>query len=560
MSFTETVVNKLATGWRSRRADRRSFLAGAAVVGSAVATSPWRWATTPISAYDAVCGEGALCEQGWSVFCCSINAGANQCPPGSFVAGWWKADNSGFCCGSARYYIDCNAMCGSDWQCRCGSGSCDQRRVACNQFRYGQCHQEIACYGPVVCRVVTCTPPWQFDASCTATSLTDNRTVTHSAPCLPGNCPSELTKFYYDRGGPGGRYGPVTAPERNSAAGGRVMTTRGALIYQLRTGGVQVATGAVLAKYRALEGSRGPLGEISAPMSTATDGGTTATVATFQHGMIVAAPGWTRAIRGTVYDHWRRMGGFRLLGFPMEDQAVAGTGIRQLFQRGVIYDFPGYPPFLVNNHYLSLYREMGYAGGLLGAPRSDEVRPTDGRQYYTTFEKGRMYWTPERGAVALLQPLFDAWKATGAERGPLGYPTGVQKRYPNGSHAMAFQKGNLYYTKAHGAHMIFEPFLAKWRNTGSTVHSRLGLPITDRVDRSGSSRVTTEHGAMVSSAAYGVHLVYGPIYKVWQAAGAEGGRFGLPRTDVFAVGDRTRCDFQGGILVYDPATGKVSEL
>ena len=42
-----------------------------------------------------------------------------------------------------------------------------------------------ACYGPVVCRVATCTPPWRYDPSCTTSSATDNRTVNHGAPCLP---------------------------------------------------------------------------------------------------------------------------------------------------------------------------------------------------------------------------------------------------------------------------------------------------------------------------------------------------------------------------------------
>ena len=182
------MVNGLSTRLAGRRVGRRSFLAGAAVVGSAVATHPWQYATRPLTAYASVCGSGAACDEGWSAFCCTIT-GANQCPPGSFVAGWWKADRSGFCCGSARYYIDCNASCGSNWKCHCASGTCDQRRVACNQFRYGQCHTEIDCYGPVVCRVITCTPPWQFDTACGTTSLTDNSTASHSRPVPTGHLP-----------------------------------------------------------------------------------------------------------------------------------------------------------------------------------------------------------------------------------------------------------------------------------------------------------------------------------------------------------------------------------
>ncbi len=89
--------------------------------------------------------------------------------------------------------MDCNAFAGGPWQCRCAEGTCDQRRVACNQFRYGQCRPDVSAAqtGPVVCRVVSCTPPWQqfADSQCSSASLTDNRTVSHTAPCLAGTAP-----------------------------------------------------------------------------------------------------------------------------------------------------------------------------------------------------------------------------------------------------------------------------------------------------------------------------------------------------------------------------------
>ena len=101
------------------------------------------------------------------------------------MGGWWKADHSSYCGGGARYYIDCNAFAGDHtYTCHCASGTCDQRRVACNQFRYGQCNQQIGPYGPVVCRVVSCRPPWEYDSTCRTASATDNATADHNAPCL----------------------------------------------------------------------------------------------------------------------------------------------------------------------------------------------------------------------------------------------------------------------------------------------------------------------------------------------------------------------------------------
>ena len=189
----------------ARHSDRRGFLRKSAIVGSALAAAPTAYALKPGSAYAAVCscsGQscdcGARCCDGYTEFCCTIS-GRNRCPPGSIMAGWWKADGSGFCGPNApRYYMDCNAGCGScgcgstgvcggecsGTRCGCANGSCANRKAGCTRFRYGQCNQHIACVGPIICRVVSCLPPWSFDATCTRAVATDNNTRSHDAACL----------------------------------------------------------------------------------------------------------------------------------------------------------------------------------------------------------------------------------------------------------------------------------------------------------------------------------------------------------------------------------------
>jgi hypothetical protein len=190
VGLSERLVNRLAglgggTG-------RRGFLGGAALVGAALATDPVTYLTRPVSAYSTVCGPDSACADGYTVFCCTINNGNNSCPPNSFIGGWWKADHSSYCGGAARYYIDCNAYRATKPPCRCNDRTCDQRRVSCNQFRYGQCNTQIPWSetGPVLCRVVSCTPPWQqYGGVCTSSSATDNRTAEHNAPCLQRSVP-----------------------------------------------------------------------------------------------------------------------------------------------------------------------------------------------------------------------------------------------------------------------------------------------------------------------------------------------------------------------------------
>ncbi|MGI8665291.1 MAG: twin-arginine translocation signal domain-containing protein [Jatrophihabitans sp.] len=189
-SLTERLVNKVAL--RRGGTSRRGFLGGAALVGAALAVDPWGYLSRPASAIDAICGSDSSCAAGYTVFCCTINAGRNTCPPDSFIGGWWKADNSSFCGGSARYYIDCNAYRDGRYSCHCNTTTCDQRRVACNQFRYGQCNTQIpySNTGTVLCRVISCTPPWvQYGGVCSSSAATDNNTASHTAPCLHDNLP-----------------------------------------------------------------------------------------------------------------------------------------------------------------------------------------------------------------------------------------------------------------------------------------------------------------------------------------------------------------------------------
>ena len=189
----------------ANRLDRRSFLARSAVVGSALVTAPTDLLLRPTSAYAAVCsclGQsctcGSLCCDGYTEFCCALY-GVNGCPTGSLTGGWWKADGSSFCGGAARYYMDCHKPCGSctcggsgicsgacnGTACGCGRGRCDHRKAGCTSFRYGNCNNGTACIGPIQCRVVSCTPPWKIEPTCSSSAVrTDNNTRTHNRPCL----------------------------------------------------------------------------------------------------------------------------------------------------------------------------------------------------------------------------------------------------------------------------------------------------------------------------------------------------------------------------------------
>ena len=198
-----TLVDSVSS-FLARRTDRRGFLHKTAVVGSALAVTPSQYVLRPGTAYAAVCSCsgrtcscGSRCCDGYTEFCCTKN-GVNRCPAGSIMAGWWKVDGSGFCGGRPRYYMDCNAPCGgcgcgssglcagscSGTPCGCAGANCNNRKTGCTRFRYGQCNQGTRCVGPIICRVISCQPPWTFDRTCTTAPATDNATRSHDAACL----------------------------------------------------------------------------------------------------------------------------------------------------------------------------------------------------------------------------------------------------------------------------------------------------------------------------------------------------------------------------------------
>ncbi len=177
-----------------RRFSRRGMLVRLATAGSALAVAPLRYLLYPGTALAAMtpgeCTRGA-CTDGYTAFCCEINHGQNSCPTGTFSAGWWMCtDYPGhkLCAEQGiRYYVDCNALPGREYPggCRCAGSTCDERRVACNVFRYGQCNTHLPGVTAVVCRMVVCENPSTIsELGCSASMAVDDAVCRQDAGCL----------------------------------------------------------------------------------------------------------------------------------------------------------------------------------------------------------------------------------------------------------------------------------------------------------------------------------------------------------------------------------------
>ena len=202
VAFTNWLVSK-AAGVLERKSSRRGFIIGSAMVGSAVAVAGCAPGTQPGTPYTHITDcAGGLCTDGYTEFCCTINNGINACPPGTLRRRLVARRLlqllqrhpllHGLHAELLRSRTSATGSAPAATSARCGGG-CDTRRVYCNYFRYGQCHQEIGVLGPIACRVVTCAPPYTVaEYACTTALAVDNSTAEHAPAhgCTPPPPPS----------------------------------------------------------------------------------------------------------------------------------------------------------------------------------------------------------------------------------------------------------------------------------------------------------------------------------------------------------------------------------
>ena len=510
-----TVSQRVAdrvSGWLTRRTSRRGFLARSAVVGSALAVDATGFLLKPQSAYASVCGPGSTCASGWTVFCATVNKGVNACPPGSIAAGWWKADGASLCGGKARYIVDCNATCSkcgtgragicdrSCWSCSCTcgpAGQCDQRRVCCNGFRYGQCNTQVKQVGGVVCRVVSCLPPWTFER-CTTAPATDNATRDHNSPALP-TAWTAITARYVQLGELKSPLGPTVYGEV-AVPGGRAQRYVSGRMSS-RTGvGTFFTSGPIALRYTALGAEAG------------------------------------------------------VLGFPVADPVTTAGGKASRFQRGRISWVEGVGAFETTGAVATRYVELGAEAGRLGFPVAPPVVPQDGAGRASAFQQGRISWHPSTGAHWVGRRIAARYVQLSAESGPLGYPVADQVGAEPAACAATFQKGRVVWSAATGAVEVYDDVATVW----DRADGRIGLPLAPARSLGGGTVQGFQRGRVLLGLGGGF-WVSGALAARHAALGDVTGPLGWLLADEHTPSPGVRqADFEGGSLVLDEATGQVS--
>jgi hypothetical protein len=324
---------------------------------------------------------------------------------------------------------------------------------------------------------------------------------------------------------------------------------------------------AIFDKYNALGGSSGFLGAVTSGYQCGLVG--KGCFQNYEGGSIYYSPATgAHFVRGEIAGLWGRNGWETgALGYPISDEScgLVDDGCYQRFQYKAtrVYWSPATGAQFVRAAIRTKYAALGNENGRLGYPTSSETCGLARSGCTQRFQGGALYWSPGTSAHALGGAIFTAWKASGWERGPLGYPVGEENcGLSGGGCYQKFQYDNsrIYWSPTAGAHVIRGAILDEWWSLGA---HRTGLAYPTGNETcglvGGGCYQDFQNGHIYSSPKGGVHAVSGAIFDYWGDRGWETGKLGYPTADAKTTSTGASQRFQGGTVSWDEKTGTVSQ-
>jgi uncharacterized protein with LGFP repeats len=188
-----------------------------------------------------------------------------------------------------------------------------------------------------------------------------------------------------------------------------------------------------------------------------------------------------------------------------------------------------------------------------------------------TFEHGAIYFSPSTGAHAVHGGIYSKYLSAG---GPAyyGLPTFDEREFVNTvSRYQEFKVPGskfvnaIYWSPAHGAHLIYGEIYGEFVNPAAAVNYQgqgidfvLGALTSDEENVpgvSGARMNTFENGAIYWSPTAGAHIVAGGFYTAYQQDGGSAGFLGLPTSDETHNANGVVIDFQHGNIQWTAAGG-----
>ena len=172
---------------------------------------------------------------------------------------------------------------------------------------------------------------------------------------------------------------------------------------------------------------------------------------------------------GKIREKYDSLGGPQnFLTWPKSDELKVpdGVGRRNEFVNGFIYWHPNTGAHPITTHFSIAWSRTGWERGPLGYPTTDEFGLSDGIGRKQSFEHGHIYGSLA-GLATIQGAIYDKWVQTGAEKGPLGYPTGDETKTPDGiGHFNSFTGGVIYWHPQYGSYSVVGAQQLIWDESG----------------------------------------------------------------------------------------------
>jgi hypothetical protein len=254
-------------------------------------------------------------------------------------------------------------------------------------------------------------------------------------------------------------------------------------------------------------------------------------------------------VYGALLQRYRAMNGPARMGFPVADEEGVPGGRVSRFQAGHLVWSPGTGAQLVEGAILSHWLSLGGAGGRVGLPLADEEGVPGGR--VSRFRNGRIFWSAQTGARHVEGAILDTYLRAGGPGGKLGFPLGDEEAVPGGR-VSRFQRGHVYWSPATGAQIVEGAILGHYLALGGP--ARVGFPLAGEEGIPGGRVSRFARGHVLWSPGTGARLVEGAILARFIRDGGVG-RFGYPLTDEYAVPEGRASRFQYAVIVWNSRTG-----
>ena len=262
--------------------------------------------------------------------------------------------------------------------------------------------------------------------------------------------------------------------------------------------------------------------------------------------------------RTPIADRYASDAGLRAwLGAPVDGEQSAAGVTWQVYANGArLYSSPAGGVRLVLGGILERYLAAG-GPAVLGPPVSDDAPVPGGRGAFVRFQNGDVYWSPETGAQVVRGEILTAWLGAGGATGRLGFPTTSDARTPEGrGFVVRFEGGDVYWSPTTRARVVVGSIRDTWLEAGGP-GGYLGFPTSDDTPAGGGASVRFEGGEVLWSPATGTRIVRGHILDTYRTAGGPTGYLGFPTTsDAWTPDGRAAfVRFEGGDVYWSPDAG-----